>query len=468
MAETFPSDTTLNGLSGTADAEQAVPYIPIGLSPYHTEFYRMLYRLLDVARRAGDLRVYKDDSGALEFGVRTGKYLNGDTPVDYAGATGQNLTDNAVNTIYLTAAGALTVNTTGFPMPSVTPHIPLATIATGTQSASGVAGQYDHADITDYRGRAFLTVVAGLTDSLMAEAAAFFAATDITGAQANTLKGGPSSDADALHTHAGKLAKTLAAGKIFIGDAQNQAAAQTLSGDGSLSSGGVLTISALANKLEKALASGHLFVGNAQGTAADVAMSGDATINNAGVVTITNLARTKLAEDSLARYQIELMRMRNATGSVMSNSSEANKFYISAGGWLSGTLQLRTEAAQGNTKSDYLCFEFVLPPEYVAGQDVQLVISARYTGSGTAGTTTLYALVYELGDDGTVGGDLCTTAIQNLTSSFADYTWTITPTGLVAGDRLMIQVEGVIQETGGSTTLYGVVGNIEMQIDIKG
>ena len=70
MAEQFPSDTTLNALSGTADGEQAVPYIPVGLSPYHTEFYKMLYRLLDVARRAGDLRVYKDDSGALKFGVR--------------------------------------------------------------------------------------------------------------------------------------------------------------------------------------------------------------------------------------------------------------------------------------------------------------------------------------------------------------------------------------------------------------
>jgi hypothetical protein len=159
MAEEFPSDTTLNGLSGTTDAEQAVPYIPIGLSPYHTEFYRMLYRLLDTARRAGDLRVYKDDSGALKFGVRAGKFLNGDTPVDFTGAAGQDLTDNAINYIYLAADGTLTINTSGFPTPSVTPHIPLATIATGTESAGGIAGQYDFADITDTRGRVFLRVV---------------------------------------------------------------------------------------------------------------------------------------------------------------------------------------------------------------------------------------------------------------------------------------------------------------------
>jgi hypothetical protein len=161
MPEQFPSDTTLNALSGTADGEQAVPYIPVGLSPYHTEFYKMLYRLLDVARRAGDLRVYKDDSGALKFGVRPGKWLNGNTAVDYEGAAGQGLTDNAVNTIYLTPDGTLTVNTSGFPTPSTTPHIPLATIATGTQSAAGAPGQYEHADITDHRGMALVTVARG-------------------------------------------------------------------------------------------------------------------------------------------------------------------------------------------------------------------------------------------------------------------------------------------------------------------
>ncbi|MGA2265404.1 MAG: hypothetical protein ABSH10_03125 [Phycisphaerae bacterium] len=158
MAEIFPSDTELNGLSGTADAEQAVPYIPVGLLPYHTEFYKMLYRLLDVSRRAGDLRVYKDDSGELKFGVRPGKFLHGDAAVDYAGASGQDLTDNAVNAIYLAATGVLTVGTSGFPAPSATPHIPLATIATGTASAAGISGKYAHQDITDYRGRALYKV----------------------------------------------------------------------------------------------------------------------------------------------------------------------------------------------------------------------------------------------------------------------------------------------------------------------
>jgi len=151
MSETYPSDCELNNLSGTSDAEQEVLFVPIGESPYYTSFYKMLYRLLNVARRAGDLRVYKD--GDLTFGVRAGKYFNGDTAVDYAGATGQSLTNNQTNYIYLTADGTLTVNTTGFPVPSVTPHIPLATITTSAGNYSTCDG-----DLVDYRGRAFLTV----------------------------------------------------------------------------------------------------------------------------------------------------------------------------------------------------------------------------------------------------------------------------------------------------------------------
>jgi len=149
MAELYPSDAELAALSGTTDDEQDVLYVPIGESPYYLSFYKMLHRLLKVATRAGDLRVYKD--GDLTFGVRAGRWFNGDDEVDYAGASGQALTNNQTNYIYLTADGTLTVNTTGFPVPSATPHIPLATIVTS-------GGTYDHADVTDYRGRSIFGV----------------------------------------------------------------------------------------------------------------------------------------------------------------------------------------------------------------------------------------------------------------------------------------------------------------------
>ncbi len=200
MSELYPPDADLNALSGTTDAAQGVAYPAIYESPYYTTFYKMLYRLLDVARRAGDLRVYKD--GDLTFGVRAGTFMDGDTLREFAGATGQSLTDNATHAVYLTPAGVLTVSTSGFPAPSTTPHIRLAEITTA-------AGSYDFNDISDCRGTAFLTPVAGLSPATTAEAAAFFNATDLTATEAETLSDG--SNADSLHIHdAAGLATSLA------------------------------------------------------------------------------------------------------------------------------------------------------------------------------------------------------------------------------------------------------------------
>lgn len=145
MTELYPSDDQLAALSGGIDERQEVQYIPVGQTPYHLSFYKMLYRLLDVACRAGDLRVYKD--GDMTFGVRAGKYFDGTAIRNFAGASAQALANNAVNSIYLLPDGTLGVATTGLPDPAAQMHIPLAQITTS-------AGRYAHADIVDYRGAA--------------------------------------------------------------------------------------------------------------------------------------------------------------------------------------------------------------------------------------------------------------------------------------------------------------------------
>ena len=156
MTELYPDAGELNALSGLSDAQQEVLYPAVGESPYYTSFYKMLYRMLDVARRAGDLRVFKD--GDLTFGVRAGRFAHGSQGISFAGASGQVLADNALNWIYLGPDGVLTAATNGFP---ATPHLPLATIATGSQSAAGQAGAYAHGDIADLRGEAIYRPVGG-------------------------------------------------------------------------------------------------------------------------------------------------------------------------------------------------------------------------------------------------------------------------------------------------------------------
>jgi hypothetical protein len=191
MAESVISNTTADALAGQTSSSFGFTYPNVGES-YATTGLRRFWTIFNLLELSNNLRVYKD--GDLTFGVRAGKFLNGDSQVSYAGAAAQALTDDDDNYIYLTAAGTLTVNTTGFPDPSTTPHIRLATIATGSESAAAVSGEYDFADMVDYRSTGLFRVAHGGT-----------------AADGNTLTDG--SNADALHVHeisAAELADALA------------------------------------------------------------------------------------------------------------------------------------------------------------------------------------------------------------------------------------------------------------------
>jgi len=158
MTEHYPSDADLNAMSGTLDSEQEVLYVATGESPYFTSFYKMLYRMLDVARRAGDFRVYKD--GDLTFGVRAGRIANGTYQLDYQGDTQQPLADNATTHIYLDANASIQTTTGTMPLPTAVPHLPLASITTAN-------GGYTLADITDLRGAGMYRLLDGISPAML-------------------------------------------------------------------------------------------------------------------------------------------------------------------------------------------------------------------------------------------------------------------------------------------------------------
>jgi len=146
MAETSPTSSELTAFSATTDAATGVTYIEQykGLD-WYDKFIEFSWRIVKAFKAAGELRVYKD--AALTVGIRAGQFMDGDIIVSYAGSTGNAITDDATNYVYLTRAGVLTINVTGFPVPSVTPHIPLAVVI-------AAATDIDLDNITDYRGRA--------------------------------------------------------------------------------------------------------------------------------------------------------------------------------------------------------------------------------------------------------------------------------------------------------------------------
>ena len=137
MAEVYPSDNELLNL--VSETETGVEYIATGQAPYYLAFRKLLYRLLEATRRANDLRVY-DESG-LDVGVKAGAFLNNSNDkVSYAGSSGNTLTDNATNYVYLDNTGTLTINTSGFPATTVV-HLRLATVVASAGDITGIADE---------------------------------------------------------------------------------------------------------------------------------------------------------------------------------------------------------------------------------------------------------------------------------------------------------------------------------------
>ncbi len=117
---------------------------------YPKKITRQEQKLLSMAAVSDAGRVFKD--GDLTCGVTALQWFNGDTLVTKIAVAAQALANNDTNYIYYTASGTLTVNITGFPIPSVTPHIRLATILTA-------AGTYAYTDITDWRQAGFIGII---------------------------------------------------------------------------------------------------------------------------------------------------------------------------------------------------------------------------------------------------------------------------------------------------------------------
>lgn len=90
-------------------------------------------------------RLYHDsaDTG-LQFSVKASRYFDADgTERTPTASTAQALTQSQTNYIYLTNAGVLTVNTSGFPAVT-TPHVRICTIAAGATSWNPATNVVDY------------------------------------------------------------------------------------------------------------------------------------------------------------------------------------------------------------------------------------------------------------------------------------------------------------------------------------
>ena len=160
MAETPLSTARADAKSGTTDPNADYVNPAIGESVYYSTWYKMMDRIQTIINLVNEFRVGQD--GDLTFLIRAGKASHANAVYTYAGASAQALTDDDTTSIWLQVdSGILTLYTglSGFPDPAVTPHIPVATVAVGSESTGAVSGTYDDRDIVDFRGRCIFEII---------------------------------------------------------------------------------------------------------------------------------------------------------------------------------------------------------------------------------------------------------------------------------------------------------------------
>jgi hypothetical protein len=144
-------------------------------------------------------------------------------------------------------------------------------------------------------------------------------------------------------------------------------------------------------------------------------------------------------------------QFKGADGADLALSETAGDFFrnIGTNQWLiDGEATNETEVSVGWAS-------FVLPAGYIAGGAISIVISAMVILAGDAANnaaSTIDVEVYKQSKvNGTVGADICATAAQALATAGADYSFTVTPTGLAAGDKLVVKLTTSVVETAGGT-----------------
>lgn len=119
-------------------ARLRLPYWQKGDRDWHVQYAQACAILEELEALASlAVRPTEDPSTTLNVAVAPGTFIKSDgTLVTYAGTASQALTTAATNYLYLTDAGVLTVNSTGFP--AATFHVPLATVTTDATTVTAI------------------------------------------------------------------------------------------------------------------------------------------------------------------------------------------------------------------------------------------------------------------------------------------------------------------------------------------
>jgi hypothetical protein len=202
----------------------------------------------------------------------------------------------------------------------------------------------------------------------------------------------------------------------------------------------------------------------------DLRVAGDLRIDGS---LSPDLPRSSIAQLALAEFVVPMVSLRtwDAIGTNLPGTAANDDLGLDGGTWATDSPCITTGDVKGvSTEAHrYARFQVALPPEYEAGETVVLRCHAGMKTTVADQSCTLDVVAYKSNDEAGIGSDICATAAQSMNSlTDADLDFTITPTGLTAGDVLDVRLDVAYHDDATGTAVIGQIGKISLLCDIRG
>lgn len=201
---------------------------------------------------------------------------------------------------------------------------------------------------------------------------------------------------------------------------------------------------------------------------------GASSVTNSMISSSANIARTKLAQDALKKFPVNLtdLRIWDAMASILTGTAGTDDLALITGTFGSAAPTVRTSDAKNTSVTQRARFLCRVPESYDAGEDFQIRFNAGMITTVANGSATIDLEVYEANKDGTLGGsptDLVSTSAISINSlTFANCDFVLNAAGLSPGDELDCRVTIAITDSATGTAVIGAFGGIDRMCDIRG
>lgn len=183
------------------------------------------------------------------------------------------------------------------------------------------------------------------------------------------------------------------------------------------------------------------------------------------------IARAQLAQRTLAKFVIPLTAWRiwDSLITTLPAAGSNDDLGLVQGTFGTGSPSLQTGDVKAlGAVTRYARALIPIPPDYEAGQTLQLRCHAGMLTNDADNSATLDVQAYKSDGEAGIGSDLVTTAATSINDvAYADVDFTIDGTGLSPGDWLDVRIAIATNDAATGSAVIGCIGEVALLADLR-